>query len=59
MLATVRQSRILQEIRQSGAVRVSDLTDLLGVSDMTIRRDLEQLSAAGTVHKVHGGKSSS
>jgi DeoR/GlpR family transcriptional regulator of sugar metabolism len=34
---------------------VSDLTVLLGVSDMTIRRDLEQMSAEGLAHKVHGG----
>lgn len=55
LLATQRQTRILEEIRRSGAARVSDLTELLGVSDMTIRRDLEQLAASGTVHKVHGG----
>jgi DeoR/GlpR family transcriptional regulator of sugar metabolism len=55
MLASQRQARILEEIRRSGAARVSELTGLLGVSDMTIRRDLEQLAAAGSVHKVHGG----
>ncbi len=55
MLASQRQARILEEIRRSGAARVSELTGLLGVSDMTIRRDLEQLAAAGAVHKVHGG----
>ncbi|MDQ6937240.1 MAG: DeoR/GlpR family DNA-binding transcription regulator [Actinomycetota bacterium] len=55
MLASQRQSRILEEIRRSGAARVSELTDLLGVSDMTIRRDLEQLASSGVVHKVHGG----
>jgi DeoR/GlpR family transcriptional regulator of sugar metabolism len=36
-------------------VRVADLTDLLAVSDMTIRRDLEQLSRDGVARKVHGG----
>ncbi|MEP6851850.1 MAG: DeoR/GlpR family DNA-binding transcription regulator [bacterium] len=55
MLATQRQSRILEEIRRTGAARVSELTDLLGVSDMTIRRDLESLAGAGAVQKVHGG----
>ena len=47
--------RILDEIRRSGAVRVSELTDVLGVSDMTIRRDLNALATAGLVDKVHGG----
>jgi DeoR/GlpR family transcriptional regulator of sugar metabolism len=55
MLASQRQARILEEIRRSGAARVSDLTTLLGVSDMTIRRDLEHLAEHGSVHKVHGG----
>jgi len=55
MLAHQRQVRILTELRRTGAVRVSDLTDLLGVSDMTIRRDLENLVADGIARKVHGG----
>jgi len=55
MLAHQRQVRILAELRRTGAVRVSDLTELLGVSDMTIRRDLENLVASGIARKVHGG----
>jgi DeoR/GlpR family transcriptional regulator of sugar metabolism len=55
VLAQQRQVRILAELRRSGAVRVSDLTELLGVSDMTVRRDLEQLVADGVARKVHGG----
>jgi DeoR/GlpR family transcriptional regulator of sugar metabolism len=55
MLARHRQSLILEDIRRAGSVRVSDLTQRLGVSDMTIRRDLEALARAGLVEKVHGG----
>lgn len=55
MLATQRQSVILEEVRERGAVKVSELTELLGVSDMTVRRDLDVLEAAGLVDKVHGG----
>lgn len=55
MLAHQRQERILAELRRQGAVRVADLTDLLAVSDMTIRRDLEQLTREGVARKVHGG----
>jgi DeoR/GlpR family transcriptional regulator of sugar metabolism len=47
--------RILAELRRTGAVRVSDLTGLLKVSDMTIRRDLDRLVATGMARKVHGG----
>jgi DeoR/GlpR family transcriptional regulator of sugar metabolism len=55
MLARQRQARILDEVRRAGGVRVSELTTLLGVSDMTIRRDLDQLAADGAIQKVHGG----
>jgi DeoR/GlpR family transcriptional regulator of sugar metabolism len=46
---------ILDELRRVGAVRVHDLTARLGVSDMTVRRDLHQLSDSGLINKVHGG----
>lgn len=55
MLATQRRELILAEIERAGGVRVSELTELLGVSDMTVRRDLEQLEAHGWLRKVHGG----
>ncbi len=55
MLARHRQSLILQDVRRAGSARVSDLTQRLGVSDMTIRRDLEVLARAGLIEKVHGG----
>lgn len=55
MLARHRQSLILEDIRRAGSARVSDLTQRLGVSDMTIRRDLEVLARAGLIEKVHGG----
>lgn len=55
VLAGQRQHLIAEEIRRRGAVRVSELTELLGVSDMTVRRDLDVLAASGLVEKVHGG----
>lgn len=55
MLARHRQALILQAVRSDGSARVSDLTQQLGVSDMTIRRDLEVLARDGLVEKVHGG----
>lgn len=36
-------------------MRVADLVKDLGVSDMTIRRDLEALAERGLLEKVHGG----
>ena len=55
MLAAQRRQRILDEVRRVGGVRVSELTALLGVSDMTVRRDLERLGQEGLLQKVHGG----
>ncbi|WP_194910143.1 DeoR/GlpR family DNA-binding transcription regulator [Catenulispora rubra] len=55
MLAAQRQAWILQEVRQRGAVRVTELVSALRVSDMTVRRDLDSLAEQGLVTKVHGG----
>jgi DeoR/GlpR family transcriptional regulator of sugar metabolism len=55
MLAQQRQQTIIDLVRQEGAVRVSHLVRRFGVSDMTIRRDLEVLAERGLVVKVHGG----
>src|SRR5262249_32902252 len=50
-----RHKLIVDELRRRGAVRVSELTELLGVSEMTVRRDLDALAATGLLEKVHGG----
>ena len=55
MLASQRQELILSEIRARGAARVADLVARLDVSDMTIRRDIAELSRRGLVRRVHGG----
>jgi DeoR/GlpR family transcriptional regulator of sugar metabolism len=55
MLAQQRQAAILDLVRSHGGVRVSHLVAQFGVSDMTIRRDLEALADRGLVDKVHGG----
>jgi DeoR/GlpR family transcriptional regulator of sugar metabolism len=36
-------------------VRVSELVSVLGISDMTVRRDLDALESRGELEKVHGG----
>jgi DeoR/GlpR family transcriptional regulator of sugar metabolism len=54
VLASQRRDVILSQV-QAGGARISSLVEMLGVSDMTIRRDIEQLAAQGLVVKVHGG----
>ena len=49
------KERILEQVRLTGGARVSDLVELLDVSDMTIRRDIAALARRGLVARVHGG----
>ncbi|MEO3923522.1 DeoR/GlpR family DNA-binding transcription regulator [Micromonosporaceae bacterium B7E4] len=58
MLAQQRQEAILDRVRATGGVRVTELAGEFGVSDMTIRRDLEALAERGLLAKVHGGATS-
>lgn len=55
MLAAQRQHRILQELEAHGTVRVTSLSGMLGVSEMTVRRDIDALDAEGLLLRVHGG----
>jgi DeoR/GlpR family transcriptional regulator of sugar metabolism len=55
MLAEQRQQEILDDLERAGSVSVAALSERFGVSDMTIRRDLEALSARQLLRKVHGG----
>jgi len=42
-------------LRERGAVRVSTLAETLGVSEVTVRRDLEELERRGHLERTHGG----
>lgn len=55
MLAAQRRSEIIALLERDRIVRVSHLVSTLGVSDMTIRRDLLALHEQGALEKVHGG----
>jgi DeoR/GlpR family transcriptional regulator of sugar metabolism len=50
-----RRKKILELVQESGAGTVSDLREVLGVSEMTIRRDLQHLARDGLLRRVHGG----
>lgn len=54
-LATPRQDRLRDFVRQRGVVRVEEIVQELGVSPATARRDLDTLEAAGRIRRVHGG----
>ncbi len=47
--------RILEALKLSGNAGIRDLARDLGVSEMTIRRDLEELAQAGEIRVTHSG----
>ena len=55
MLKTERQAFIVHQVNLHNKVLLTDLSDQIKVSNDTIRRDLQQLSEAGKIIKVHGG----
>ena len=55
MISSQRQHLILSRLRTRGAVRITALSKELGVSAMTIRRDIADLSDKGLLKRVHGG----
>lgn len=55
MLKTERQQSILAMCDRYGTITVKFIQEVLDVSDMTIRRDLEELSQKKQLLRVHGG----
>ncbi len=55
MLAAERQRRILDLARRDGTVRTTDLARDFGVTEETIRRDLDLLGRRGHLRRTHGG----
>jgi len=55
MSAPPRHRAILELLEAHGAVRVADLCERFGVSEMTIRRDLTELEREGLLRRTHGG----
>ena len=47
MLAAARHSAIIAEVQRERIVPAADLPQMLGVSLMTVRRDIEALDAGG------------
>lgn len=53
--AEARRERLVALVAEEGFVRVTDASELFGVSDVTLRSDLSALEAAGALRRVHGG----
>jgi DeoR/GlpR family transcriptional regulator of sugar metabolism len=55
MLTTQRKQLILRKLKQDGQVIAKEVSQELGLSEDTIRRDLRELAQEGQLQRVHGG----
>ena len=55
MLKERRKRKILDLIEQEDQVHIPEMARLFDVSEMTIRRDLEELDHIGVITRIHGG----
>lgn len=55
MIPAERRERIVQALEERRVVKVSALSEALGVSAITIRRDLKLLDREGVLRRTHGG----
>ncbi|MFD0961347.1 DeoR/GlpR family DNA-binding transcription regulator [Paenibacillus chungangensis] len=55
MLAAERHRAIIAKLEDNGAVKVSELSELFGVTEKTVREDLEKLEKKGLLKRTHGG----
>lgn len=49
-----RRERVLALVQERGSLRVAELAGELGVSAVTLRRDVEYLTAKGKLRRLHG-----
>ncbi|MCS4487491.1 DeoR/GlpR family DNA-binding transcription regulator [Streptococcus sciuri] len=50
-----RHEELIKLVNKKGTVRISEIMESFGVTDMTVRRDLIELEEQGLLKKIHGG----
>lgn len=50
-----RKQKIIKIVEERGEISVKDLAELVITSEITIRRDLENLARDGFIYRTHGG----
>lgn len=58
MLASQRFEKIVELVNERGIVNTKELSQILNVTETTIRRDTEELEKQGKIIRVHGGAKS-
>ncbi|MFT4148559.1 MAG: DeoR/GlpR family DNA-binding transcription regulator [Paracoccaceae bacterium] len=55
MLPALRRARIIELLRRDGAAGLKEMSEALGVSVSTLRRDVDYLCENGHIERTHGG----
>ncbi len=55
LITAERRAKIVDELSHHQMVKVAELSDSLGVSEVSIRRDLQHLEKLGVLQRVYGG----
>ena len=55
MFTEERQKKILDLIQKKGRLKISEMTRMFGVSEVTLRSDLSTLARQGYLTRTHGG----
>ena len=59
MTAEQRKQKISELLKENDSVKVTELSRLFGVSEVTVRAYLEDMEKKGLLSRVHGGAVSS
>src|SRR5258708_18108149 len=57
MLAAERRRRIAESVRSRGVISVAEMAEVLGTTEITLRRDLHAMAKDGLLVRTHGGAS--
>lgn len=55
MFLMERQQKIYEMVKEKNSVQVNELAAMFGVSESTIRRDLQEMETMGLLARTHGG----
>jgi len=55
MLKQTRHEQILHLVKGKGSIETSELCKLFSITEMTARRDLDELARQGLLNRTHGG----
>lgn len=55
MSSLQRQSQIVEILQAKGRISITEICSLFDVSDMTARRDLNEMDRLGLLRRIHGG----